>query len=400
MPISSCFVIMGYNIKRNEDGKEYNLNKSYEKIIKPVLEIKNIEYIRADELMITEIIDESLYRLLLNADLVIADITTLTPNTLYELGVRFALKPFSTIIIADNNTKLPFDINHLRIFKYKHGGKNISNKECERMQEVLSSLIDNFCNQKEIVDSPIYKFIKNLTPPTLHSDKEYFTNVSSRFRSQNSFCSLIRLAYKTRDQGNFDDAINLYKQALKISNDEYVIKEIAVCMYQKGDLTSIVAANKYINDNIDISSNLSPEILKTLGTINKKLWQITKVTQYAVQAFKFYEKSFIICNSYNSGLNYGLMALVLSSILSSKDKETYYNWGKLIYKKVIDICLSKYDPTDYWVNASLEECYFALERNNEYLHYKTLAEQLVEGPNMDWKRIKTLEQLAILEKIR
>ena len=400
MLISSCFVIMGFNIKRNEDGKEYNLNKSYEKIIKPVLKEKHIEYIRADEIMVTEIIDESLYNLLLNADLVIADLTTLSPNSLYELGVRFALKPFSTIIIADENTNLPFDISHLRIFKYKHGGKNISDNECKRMQVLLDSLIDSLCSQEDKVDSPIYKFITDLTPPTLHSDVNYFTNVSVRFRSQNSFCTLLKLAYKTRDQGNFDEAINLYKQALKISNDEYVIKEIAMCMYQKGDMTSVLSANKFLHDKIDVSSTLSPEILKTLGTINKKLWQLTNVYQYAVQAFKFYEKSFIICNAYNSGLNYGLMALVLSSITSTKEKETYYNWGKLIYEKVIEICLSKYDPTDYWVNASLEECYFALNLDDKYLQYKLLSEQLLIGENMEWKRKKTLEQLSILENIR
>ena len=27
--ISTCFVIMGFNIKTNEDGKEYNLDLSY-----------------------------------------------------------------------------------------------------------------------------------------------------------------------------------------------------------------------------------------------------------------------------------------------------------------------------------------------------------------------------------
>lgn len=400
MQINSCFVIMGFNVKRNEDGKEYNLNKSYEKIIKPVLENKKIEYIRADEIMITEIIDESMYQLLLNADLVIADITTLNPNALYELGVRFALKPFSTIIIADINTKLPFDINHLRVFTYEHGGKNISTKESFRMQNTLSNLIDNLRNQKSQVDSPIYKYIKDLTPPKHKTDNQYFTRVSNRFKAENNFCSLINMAYTTREQGKFDEAINIYRQALKITKDEYVIKEIAMCMYQKGDKESILSANNYLYEQIDIQNNISPEILKTLGTINKKLWQLTNITQYAVQAFKFYEKSFIICNSYNSGLNYGLMSLVLSSIVSEQEKETYYLWGKSIYKKVRDICLSKYDATDYWINASLEECYFALEQNEEYLQYKEISTHLVNDINMEWKRAKTLEQLKILENFR
>ena len=96
--ISTCFVIMGFNIKTNEDGKEYNLDLSYSEIIKPVLDFYKLNYVRADEIMIAEMIDDSMYKFLLSADLVIADITTLNANALYELGVRYALKPYSTIM--------------------------------------------------------------------------------------------------------------------------------------------------------------------------------------------------------------------------------------------------------------------------------------------------------------
>lgn len=113
--ISTCFVIMGFNIKTNEDGKEYNLDLSYSEIIKPVLDFYKLNYVRADEIMIAEMIDDSMYKFLLSADLVIADITTLNANALYELGVRYALKPYSTIIIGSTDTKIPFDLSHVRI---------------------------------------------------------------------------------------------------------------------------------------------------------------------------------------------------------------------------------------------------------------------------------------------
>lgn len=400
MRINTCFVIMGFNIKRNEDGKEYNLNESFEKIIKPVLIKNNISFIRADEIMITEIIDESMYQLLLNVDLVIADITTLNPNALYELGVRFALKPFSTIIIADKNTKFPFDINHLRIFTYTHGGDTIEKSECKRIKKVLNSLINNLYEETNKIDSPVYQFIKDLVPPQLPLNNNYFAHVSKRFKSTDSFCTLVNSAYKVRENGDFEEAINLYEKALKINHDEYVIKEIAMCMYQKGDLDNIRSANKYLCSKIDINNTLSPEILKTAGTINKKLWFLTNLEQYAYQAFRFYEKSFVICNSYNSGLNYGLMSLILANINYLKEKNTFYRWGKLIYKKVADICLNSYDINDYWINASLEECYYALKQNDKYFQYKNIAESLSVDKSMNWKRIKTLQQIEVLEKIR
>ena len=45
-----------------------------------------------------------MYALLLHADLVIADITTFNPNAIYELGVRHAVRPYSTIILKEKMT--------------------------------------------------------------------------------------------------------------------------------------------------------------------------------------------------------------------------------------------------------------------------------------------------------
>jgi hypothetical protein len=46
-----------------------------------------------------------MYALLIRADLVIADITTFNPNAIYELGIRHAAKPFSTIVMKEKDGK-------------------------------------------------------------------------------------------------------------------------------------------------------------------------------------------------------------------------------------------------------------------------------------------------------
>lgn len=52
-----------------------------------------------------------------NDDLVIANLTDLNRNVLFELGVRYGLdKPF--ILVAEEGTALPFDLNHERTFFY------------------------------------------------------------------------------------------------------------------------------------------------------------------------------------------------------------------------------------------------------------------------------------------
>lgn len=68
----------------------------------------NYDIRRADEDTRPGMINDRIIHDILNADLVIADLTDLNPNVFYELGIRHAAsKP--TIHIAKINTKLPFD---------------------------------------------------------------------------------------------------------------------------------------------------------------------------------------------------------------------------------------------------------------------------------------------------
>lgn len=391
---------MGFHIKSAENGKEYNLDLSYEKILKPVLNNLNIEYIRADEIMCAEIIDESMYRFLLCADLVIADITTLNPNALYELGVRYALKPYATIIIGDKNTRFPFDLNHMRIFSYKHEGKTIAEDECMRMQEVLLKTIKNI-RGTQMVDSPVYKYIKGLIPPVCPNDESYFKNISTRFRVDDSLCSLVNAAYYKRERGDFLGAIESYKRALKISKDEYIIKEIAICTYQGGKRDDYLSALRFLKENINTHTT-NPEILKAFGTIYKHLWISDHTEEMAMLSMSYYQKSFVIYKSYNSGLNYGLMLFAIATYQESSNlRETYILLAKLIYQQVENLCLSIDSLEDYWIIASLEECALALGNMDKYKKYNRMAETAIElhDEKMRWKREKTQEQINILKNL-
>src|SRR3954454_13812513 len=105
-----CFVVMGFGTKTNlATGRTIDLNKSYKYLIKPVVEGKGLECVRADEIPHSGVIDVPMYQELLTADLVIADISTANLNAVYELGIRHALRPSTTIVISENKLKYPFD---------------------------------------------------------------------------------------------------------------------------------------------------------------------------------------------------------------------------------------------------------------------------------------------------
>ena len=79
-------------------------------IIKPVLEADDLNYRvkRADEDADPGSITSALITDLINADLVIADLTGFNPNAFYELGIRHAIQKPTIHMIAQQAT-LPFD---------------------------------------------------------------------------------------------------------------------------------------------------------------------------------------------------------------------------------------------------------------------------------------------------
>src|SRR5436305_576866 len=137
----TCFVVMGFGKKTDfETGRVLDLDKSYRNMIKPAAEAAGLQCVRADEIVHSGLIDVPMYERLLNADVVVADLSTSNNNAFYELGVRHALKPYTTIVICEDGIKtFPFDVNHVAVRQYHHMGDGIDFDEVERFRDVLTS---------------------------------------------------------------------------------------------------------------------------------------------------------------------------------------------------------------------------------------------------------------------
>src|SRR5262249_8714957 len=112
-----------------------------------------------------------MYELLLGADVVIADLSTSNANAIYELGVRHALRPHTTIVIAEKNFKFPFDIGHLLIRPYTHLGDGIDAEDAETARAGLKKAIRELTDKNES-DSPVYTFLPTLRKPILGQVEE------------------------------------------------------------------------------------------------------------------------------------------------------------------------------------------------------------------------------------
>ena len=161
-----CFVLMGFGVKVDyKSNRSLDLDKTY-KIIKRAVEGAGLECIRADDIVHSGVIDKPMYENLLEADVAIADLSTSNENAIYELGVRHALKPRTTIVIAEKQFKFPFDLEHIVIRHYEHLGTGIDYDEAVRLENELTKAVKTI-SAGDNVDSPVYTFLPDLAQPTL-----------------------------------------------------------------------------------------------------------------------------------------------------------------------------------------------------------------------------------------
>jgi hypothetical protein len=112
----NCFVIMPFSERLSNRSKGF-FDEVFESLIKPAAEAAGFDVQTANKDG-SDVIQSTIINELMDAELVIADLTDHNPNVLFELGFRMAQeKPVA--IIKTNDTGGIFDVdNMLRVFEY------------------------------------------------------------------------------------------------------------------------------------------------------------------------------------------------------------------------------------------------------------------------------------------
>src|SRR4029077_16365760 len=88
----------------------------------PAIEEADLEPIRADHEVVGGLIHKPMYERLILCQYAVADLTTANANVFYELGLRHAARPGSTVLLFSKDGKqLPFDVGPLRAIPYELG---------------------------------------------------------------------------------------------------------------------------------------------------------------------------------------------------------------------------------------------------------------------------------------
>ena len=423
-----CFVIMGFGIKTDfATGRKLDLNKSYKLLIKPVVEKKGLICIRADEILYAGSIDYQMYKELLDADLVIADLSTANVNAFYELGVRHALRRRTTIVISEDKYAYPFDLNHIKITSYTHLGEAIDYEEVLRFQQLLGDTIDAVLKIDDD-DSPVYSHLHELTPPLLQTKADEgngFKKESIKSSNRNTgedenlvkavednttLGLLIDQGENALQQRNYLVAKSLFQSAVVIYNaeskddsnqDSYLIQRLAYATY-KAKLPDVITA---LNDSIKLLSKLDlertndTETVSLAGRIEKKLFEKGLGDQHLANTIEFHERCYFLLHNRYHGINLAFLfnKRADSSLdITNEERIADMIFANRIRRQVLKMCdndwneiidrknriaqksekgnatdLSDYNVEEdneqmFWIQVNKAECHYALGEMEEY----------------------------------
>jgi MAP3K TRAFs-binding domain len=180
-----CFVLMPFGQKPDATGGLVDFDAVYRELIQPAIDQAGLQPIRADEEMTGGIIHKPMFERLLLCEYAVADLSTANTNVYYELGVRHATRPWSTVLTFAEGFRLPFDLAPLRGLRYHLDGAGRPSQAGADRAALSESLR---AARAQMTDSPLFQLLDGLAPPDVSAlDTDVFhqrVKASTRFQEK------------------------------------------------------------------------------------------------------------------------------------------------------------------------------------------------------------------------
>lgn len=124
-----------------------DLTQIYNAFVKPTIEDSAFGLIcrRADDVKSNKAIIQDIWKSICEARLIVADLSGLNPNVMYELGIAHTLGKETLLIYQrGRDVKFPFDLSHIRRIEYDNnalGGKQLENDLKETLRSILTPTV-------------------------------------------------------------------------------------------------------------------------------------------------------------------------------------------------------------------------------------------------------------------
>ena len=392
----TCFVIMGYGIKNN-----LNLDLAYEKIIKPCIaenqlipfplyEESSYNAYRCDEISVTISIDYKFVTCLNGADIVIADISTMNVNAIYELGARHALKPRSTILLCAKEKEKEFkffDITYVPIIFYEHNGTFIRDDVIGQTKNQLNSFLDFAINTStNVPDNPIYRAL---------NENHVYNNDKL---SNNTIYEMYKKARNLLDDNNFQDALVILDELYTNDPSEENLLLLVLAKYKIAEKNNsckdLIECINLIKQNTDIENSTSEYLFGRLAAICLRVYNLSDDPEYYYSALKYYRIGACFCKK-NLYCPRNYCALLLRIYEITEDENVireYYYTAKHFAKLYLDLNVNvknsgNYDERIYYKYNKID---LKAIINDEYIDVEKTVSRIQNDKDISKRQKNTL----------
>jgi len=122
-----------------------DLTDIYQNIVKPLIETPsyNLKCKRADDFKTNKTIIQDIWKAICESKIIIADLTRLNANVMYELGIAHTIGKETILIYQasdEEDIKFPFDLAHIRRIEYENnaiGGRKLESELKATIESII-----------------------------------------------------------------------------------------------------------------------------------------------------------------------------------------------------------------------------------------------------------------------
>ena len=246
--MARAFIIRPFGKKFDSSGREFDFERVDRELISPALHDAGLDGGTTGQLVDAGNIREDMFALILEADLVVCDISIHNANVFYELGIRHALRRKHTLMIKGepSNDKPPFDLSTDRYCTYEidqPGGARdritaairasmISDRETDSpIFQLLPSLAE--ANPSEIVVVPL-DFSEEVTRAQSARAKGWLRLLAEEVQGERFVWEgLKRVATAQWDIGDHDGARGSWEKIREVYPDDIAANLAAANIYER-----------------------------------------------------------------------------------------------------------------------------------------------------------------------
>lgn len=323
-----CFVLMPFGRKKVGEAT-IDFDAVYDDIFEPALkavrlpEGGSLEPRRTDRDQFAASISQDMFEYLEYSRFALADITGANANVFLELGVRYRARESGTVVIRQNDSPIPFDINQIKAFPYSYAPMDAAAESRGLITRILEESL-----RVNRIDSPVRLALRaqqadaRNVEPLLRDAEEALRNgdratatakLTDAVRGDpGNALSRVKLGILLKDQGELDDAHEHFVKAIALDpnfgeahREKGVIESLR---YRKNKSPELAQASEAA---LTRAVELNPrdfDALAALGGLFRRL-------NDNARALECYEKSAEVSNGHPYPL---LNALKLKAVVQGK----------------------------------------------------------------------------------